>query len=189
MSKKFFVLQQELAPKVRDTHRNFCLWEAPNGLPTASGMNASKRRTLVPWRSESLTCAIWVLTICQLITSSIALAQGKLLVHQASARFVRASMPRFITRNVVTSSCGATINQWLVLRRVISMFIMRFHIFASIRSECQGKALGIFQNVFLKSVQSGHHPKSRSLHKARGGQPAQLVCVNQIRLMFGNHLV
>mmetsp|Transcript_82833 Transcript_82833/g.115053 ORF Transcript_82833/g.115053 Transcript_82833/m.115053 type:complete len:250 (-) Transcript_82833:316-1065(-) len=48
------------------------------------------------------TCAIWVLTICQLITSSIALAQGKLLVHQASARFVRASMPRFITRNVVT---------------------------------------------------------------------------------------
>ena len=182
MSKKFFVLQQELAPKVRDTHRNFCLWEAPNGLPTASGMNASKRCTLVPWRSESLTCAIWVLTICQLITSSIALAQGKLLVHQASARFVRASMPRFITRNVVTSSCGATINQ-------SSMFIMFFHIFASIRSECQGKALGIFQHVFLKSVQSGHHPKSRSLHKARGGQPAQLVCFNQIRLVFGNHLV
>lgn len=173
MSKKFFVLQQELAPKVRETHRNFCLWEAPNGLSTASDMNASKSRTLVPWRSESLTCAIWVLTICQLITSSIALAQGKLLVHQASARFVGASMPRFITRNVVTSSCGATINQWLVLRRVTSMFIMLFHIFASIRSECQWKALGIFQNVFLKSVQSGHHPKSRSLHKARGGQPAQ----------------
>lgn len=48
------------------------------------------------------TGAVWELSIRQLITSFVTFAQGKLLVDQAGARFVRASMTCFVARDIIT---------------------------------------------------------------------------------------
>mmetsp|Transcript_51644 Transcript_51644/g.63196 ORF Transcript_51644/g.63196 Transcript_51644/m.63196 type:complete len:220 (-) Transcript_51644:215-874(-) len=47
------------------------------------------------------TCSVWILSICQLITSLVTFAQGELLIDQTRARLVWASSTCFITRNIV----------------------------------------------------------------------------------------
>lgn len=48
------------------------------------------------------TGAVWELSIRQLITSFVTFAQGKLLIDQAGARFVGASMTCFVARDIIT---------------------------------------------------------------------------------------